>query len=111
MSDATAATPSQHVQRPATLAGVPATLVPESGWHLLRVFYRVDRAALLGLSETARIEGKEALVQALTRHEGSGIEQLQCFAVPGHKADFGFLGSGPDLKALHAVQTAIQASL
>jgi hydrogen peroxide-dependent heme synthase len=113
MSDATAETtpqPTQHGQRPAASAGVPATLVPESGWHYLHVFYRVDRAALLGLSESARIEGKEALVKALTHHEGSGVEQLQCFAVPGHKAEFGFHAAGPDLKALHALQIAIQAS-
>jgi hydrogen peroxide-dependent heme synthase len=116
MSDATAATtpePShspQHGHRPAASAGVPATLVPESGWHFLHVFYRVDRAALRAMSETATLEGKEALVKALTLHEGSGVEQLQCFAVLGHKAEFGFLASGPDLKALHAIQTAIQAS-
>ncbi len=102
--------PMQHGHRPAASAAVPATLVPESGWHVLHLFYRVDRAALAALSETARIEGSRALVEALTRSEGSGPEQLQCFAVPGHKADFGVVAAGPDLRAVHAVETAIQAS-
>ena len=37
-------------------------------------------------------------------------EQIQCFAVPGHKADFGIVMAGPDLRAIHDVQMAIQAS-
>jgi chlorite dismutase len=92
------------------MAAVTATLVPEAGWHVLHLFYRVDRAALASLSETARIEGARALAEAVTRREGSGPEQLQCFAVPGHKADFGVVAAGPDLRAVHAVEMAIQAS-
>ena len=114
MSEGTASTapqapPAQHGHRPAAMA-VPASLIPESGWHFLHLFYRVDRAALAALSESARQEGRRALVEALTRREGSGPEQLQCFAVPGHKADFGVVAAGPDLRAIHAVETAIQAS-
>ena len=37
-------------------------------------------------------------------------DQIQCFAVPGHKADFGIMMAGPDLRAMHDVQMAIQAS-
>jgi chlorite dismutase len=35
---------------------------------------------------------------------------MQCFVVPGHKADFGVMMAGKDLKAVHSVQTAVQAS-
>jgi chlorite dismutase len=100
----------QHGHRPASSAQVPATLVPESGWHCLHLFYRVDRAALAGLAEGVRREGRETLVTALGHPRPGGPEQMQCFAVPGHKADFGVVLAGPDLKALHGVQTAIQAS-
>ena len=121
MSEGTAATspqapapnpdpPPAHGHRPGAMAAVPASLVPESGWHFLHLFYRVDRAALAALSETARIEGSQALVEALTLREGSGIEGLQCFAVPGHKADFGIVAAGPDLRAIHAIETTIAAS-
>jgi chlorite dismutase len=99
----------QHGHRPAAAAQVPATLVPESGWHVLHLFYRVDRGALAALSESDRSLGREQLVAALAPAEGK-IEQLQVLAVPGHKADFGVVLAGPDLRAIRAVQTAVQAS-
>jgi hydrogen peroxide-dependent heme synthase len=116
MSEAEAATsqaprqPMQHGHRPAASAQVPATLVPESGWHFLHLFYRIDRARLTALSESALVEGRKELIRALDRSGQIGVEQLQGFATPGHKADFGVVLAGPDLKALHGVQTAIQGS-
>jgi peroxiredoxin len=88
----------------------PATLVPESGWHFLHLFYRIDRSRLAAVSESARAEGRDELTRVLDRSTSGGAEQMQCFATPGHKADFGVALAGPDLRALHAVQTAIQAS-
>jgi chlorite dismutase len=107
-----AAAPQAHGHRPggAVATAFPATLVPDSGWHFLHVFYRVDRAILAGLPDAAKEQGRRQVVEALTRGEGSGIEQLQAFAVPGHKADFGFMGAGCDLLALHGVETAIASS-
>jgi peroxiredoxin len=113
MSEGTAATtpqPTTHGPRPSASAGIPATLVPEAGWHFLHMYYRIDRAALAELSDSARLEGSQKLVEALTRREGSGVEGLHSFVVPGHKADFGFMAAGPDLKAVRQIQTEIQAS-
>jgi peroxiredoxin len=116
MSEGTAATtpdtpaqPLPPAHRHAASAPVPATLVPETGWHFLHIFYRVDRAVLAGLTGPAVEQGRRELVEALTRPGEGGPEQLQCFAIPGHKADFGLMAAGPDLKAVHAVETAIQA--
>jgi len=110
-------TSGSQAQAPSTERGrrpaseeVPATLVPESGWHFLHLFYRVDRDRLRGFSEEERRAGREALVEALGAKKPGAVEQLQCFAVPGHKADFGVMIAGPDLKALHALETSIQAS-
>lgn len=89
---------------------VPATLVPESGWHFLHLFYRVDRDRLRNYSEEELFAGREALIEALGTRKPGAVEQLQCFAAPGHKADFGVMMAGPDLRALHAVETAIAAS-
>jgi hydrogen peroxide-dependent heme synthase len=102
--------PMQHGHRPASSALVPATLVPEAGWHVLHLFYRIDRGALARLAEADRQRGREEFLRALERPAGGGIEQSQCFAVPGHKADFGLIMAGPDLRALHGVQVAIQAT-
>jgi peroxiredoxin len=91
-------------------APVEASLVPESGWHFLHLFYRIDRAALAALPDAARQQGRRDLLAALERTSPGSIEQSQCFAVPGHKADFGLMLAGPDLKAIHGIQVAIQSS-
>ena len=101
----------QHGHRPAAAAQVPATLVPEAGWHFLHVFYRIDRGGAGARSRRGRHRrGREHRASALDRRAPGAPEQLQCFAVPGHKADFGFMAAGPDLKAIHGVQVAIQSS-
>jgi chlorite dismutase len=99
----------QHGHRPAAAAMVPATLVPPEGWHVLHLFYRIDRGAWAALPESARQAGRKELFLALNPQPPHRPEQIQCFAVPGHKADFGVMMAGTDLKRLHEVQMAIQA--
>jgi len=102
--------PMQHGHRPAASEQTPATLVPENGWHFLHLFYRVDRARLVKLSTEDRQSGLEDIRRVLGAEPPGAPEQIQCFAVPGHKADFGIVMAGPDLRAIHDVQMAIQAS-
>ncbi len=102
-----------HTQAPARrpmAADVPASLIPDSGWHFLHLYFRVDRAALAALPESARALGREQLARALSRDTPGAPEQLQALAVPGHKADFGVVVAGKDLRAVHNVQSAIQSS-
>ena len=91
-------------------AQVPASLVPETGWHLLHLFYQIDRNRLSTLTAQERSAGRRQLSSILSARNPGKIEQLQTFAIPGHKADFGVMLAGPDLKAVHAVQTAIADS-
>jgi hydrogen peroxide-dependent heme synthase len=102
--------PMQHGHRPAASARYPATLVPETGWHVLHLYYRVDRRALAALSVADRLEGRTVLTRVLDKSTPGAPDQLQCFAVPGHKADFGFMAAGSDLKAVHGIQLALQDS-
>ena len=102
--------PTQHGHRPAPSAQIPATLVPETGWHFLHVFFQIDREALSRLSPETRAEGRAQILHALDRSAEDAPEQLQSFVVIGHKADFGVMMAGKDLKAVHNVQIAIQAS-
>jgi chlorite dismutase len=88
----------------------PATLVPEAGWHFLHLFYKVDHGVLAGLPAGVRAEARETLVRLLDRGAPAAPERIQCFAVPGHKADFAVMLAGPDLKVIHAIQMGIQAS-
>jgi hydrogen peroxide-dependent heme synthase len=93
-----------------TKAAYPATLVPEAGWHFLHLFYRIDRRVLAELPAEARQAGREAVDRALDGSRPGAPDRIQCFAIPGHKADFGVMLAGSDLKAIHAVQMAIQSS-
>jgi hydrogen peroxide-dependent heme synthase len=102
--------PSQHGHRPAASAQAPASLVPQAGWHFLHLFYRVDRRLLAELPVEARRKGCEVLALALDPSTPGAPERVQCFGVMGHKADFGVMLAGPDLKAIHRVQMAIQSS-
>lgn len=95
--------------RPA-VAQVPATLVPEVGWHFLHLFYRIDRAALANLSKELRAKGRAELARLLDKANQPNIEQMHAFAVVGHKADFGVMAAGPDLRAIRKLQTEIEAS-
>ena len=106
----TATQPAQHGHRPAAAAQIPATLVPETGWHFLHLFYSIDRGRLAAFSESDRAAGKEELTRILERSVSPGLEQIQCFATLGHKADFGVVLAGPELRSAHAVQTAFLAS-
>jgi chlorite dismutase len=97
-------------RRPSTADQAAATLVPESGWHFLHLFYRLNRARLNELSAEQRQEGRDDLRRVLIEKGPGAPEQLQCFAVPGHKADFGIVMAGPDLRGVHDVQMSIHAS-
>jgi chlorite dismutase len=99
-----------HGHRPSASNQIEATLVPESGWHFLHLYYRVDRAALEALDADRRRQGREELARALDRSNHPSVEQMHAFAVVGHKADFGVVLAGPDLRAVHGVEMAIQAS-
>jgi hydrogen peroxide-dependent heme synthase len=100
----------QGGQRPAAAPQAAASLVPEEGWHFLHLFYRIDRARLAEMPAALRERGADELRQVLTDRPTGGPEQLQCFAIPGHKANLGVVMAGPDIKGMHGVQTAIEAS-
>jgi hydrogen peroxide-dependent heme synthase len=100
----------QHGHRPAVSEQIEATLVPEKGWHFLHLFYRVDRARLALLTAQQRQHGLEDFRRALLSRPPGAPEQIQCFALPGHKAEFGLVMAGPDLRAIHDVQMSVQAS-
>lgn len=105
--------PMQYGQRPGASEQIPATLVPVGGWHFLHMFYRVDRQALSQLPLAQRAEAMNQLAKAMSPTIGDDqpITQMHTFAVTGHKADFGFVASGPDVRAINAVQMDIESSL
>lgn len=102
--------PTQHGPVAAAAGQVEASLVPLSGWHFVHLFYRIDRAALARLGEAERAAGREELLRIFDRSAPGAPDQLQTFAMVGHKADWGVVMAGTDVFKLHDVQTRIQAS-
>ena len=101
----------QHGHMPASGDKIAATLIPAEGWHFLHLYYGVDRDRLAQLSKEERRKGRKQVARALTLDRPGAPEQMQCFAVPGHKGDLGFMAAGPDIHAIHGVQLAIQKSV
>ena len=89
---------------------IPASLIPEAGWHFLHLFYRIDREVLARMSDIEKARGREQFIATLDRSSSDAPEQLQCFGVLGHKADFGVVAAGTDLRKLHGIQMKLQAS-
>lgn len=102
--------PMQHGHRPAASEKVPATLVPENGWHFLHLFYRIDRAIWSGLDPETRQQGIEQVVSLLDPKAGHAPTQIHSFAIPGHKADFGVVLADPDLTKVHHIEVGLQTS-
>ncbi len=59
-----------HYPSTATAGQHPASLVPESGWHVIHLYYQVDRRELAALPAEARLEGRKQFVNLL-ESEGS----------------------------------------
>lgn len=79
-------------------------LVPSSGWGVLHLFYRVDRAR----ADADAKAGKRVL-DAVGSLESDGHQAL-LFAVLGHKADLGVMALGPDLVRLQSFQHELSAA-
>jgi chlorite dismutase len=91
---------------------IPApSLVPIAGWHVLHLFYRVNRPRISALAPRDRAAAAASLAELLQGQCPAPPQQIQVFAIVGHKADFGVIMAGPDLRALHALQVAIQSSV
>ena len=98
------------MSREHTAQAAPASLALENGWHFFHLYYQIDRDRLARLAEDEREAARRALARLVDKSSWPAIEQLQCFALLGHKADFGIVAAGSDLKAIHALETAVQAS-
>jgi peroxiredoxin len=79
-------------------------LEPSTGWGVLHLYYRVDRAR----AEREPGGGKR-FVDAIESLLADGHQAL-CSAVLGHKADVGVMAFGPDLDRLHQTQQELLAA-
>lgn len=96
---------------------MPPTDLPEpsvrltEGWHCLHIYYKVDQAALNGLSAAQKQQGREEVAAILVpTHDGAPV-RLQTSVVSGHKADLGLMIMDPDPLKIDGVKQALRSSL
>jgi chlorite dismutase len=80
------------------------------GWHCLHLFYRVDAAALAGLSSADRAIGKAEVAEILDPGRSGAPQRMQTSLISGHKADLGLMLLDPDPLVLDAVAQGVRAS-
>jgi len=98
------------MNRPRPAADLPPpTIQMSEGWHSLHIYYRVDQAILMQLSDRARGEGKDYVIRTLS--EGDHLPTLtQVSIVSGHKADIGLMMLDPDPLKIDAITQEIRNS-
>jgi chlorite dismutase len=86
-------------------------LVPEKGWHVLHLFYRVEHGQLALLSAEERIAAKTHLTQLIQEIRAADQTQLLVFSVVSPKADIAFMLLTPDLHQANAFEKRLSLSL
>jgi chlorite dismutase len=86
----------------------PITL--KHGWHVLHLYYRVDRARWESLSAEQRARSKQAFSDVVEQANKEKDTQLFTYAVIGTKADLGIWLLAADLHRLTHWQNAVTTS-
>ena len=72
-------------------------LVPAEGWHVLHLFYSIDKGQWSLLSESEQREAKTSLTELVQEIRSHKDTQLLIYAVATPKSDIGFMLLTPDL--------------
>ena len=86
-------------------------VVPQEGWHVLHLFYRVEYGQWQLLSPDEQRQAKtnlSLLIQEIRAHEST---QLLAFSIVTPKADLGFMLLTPDLQAANGFEKRLTLSL
>ncbi|MCB1097122.1 MAG: hydrogen peroxide-dependent heme synthase [Verrucomicrobiales bacterium] len=105
---------SESTTAPATTDTIPEideSLAPAEGWHVLHLFYQIDRSQWSMLTSEEQVERKTALtrlVQELRQHPNT---QLLMFSMLTPRADIGFMLLTPDLRDANAFEKRLTISM
>ena len=90
---------------------VQSAVVPEKGWHVLHLFYRVEHGQWSMLAPEDKIEAKTNLSQLIQEIRATDHTQLLAFSIVSPKADIGFMLLTPDLHQANAFEKRLSLSL
>src|SRR2546421_1051713 len=87
------------------------TLVPETGWHCLHLFYQVEHGQWNLLSREEQNAAKTDLTKLVQEVRAMDSTQLLTLSVVTPKADLGFMLITPDLHDANKIEKRISLSL
>jgi chlorite dismutase len=88
-----------------------AAVIPEKGWHVLHLFYRIEHGQWSLLSQEEKIAAKTHLSELIQEIRASDQTQLLIFSVVSPKADIGFMLLTPDLHIANAYEKRLSLGL
>jgi peroxiredoxin len=86
-------------------------VVPEKGWHVLHLFYRIEHGQWAMLTNEERIAAKTALTELIQEIRATEQTQLLVFSIVSPKADIGFMLLTPNLHVANAFEKRLNLGL
>lgn len=87
------------------------TVIPREGWHVIHLFYQIDRANWSMLSDEEQLEAKTDLTALIQEIRSTDSTQLLAFSMVTPKADIGFMLLTDDLHKANEFEKKITTSL
>ncbi|MEM6911725.1 MAG: hydrogen peroxide-dependent heme synthase [Verrucomicrobiota bacterium] len=85
-------------------------LRPQEGWHVLHLFYQIDRSHWSLMSEEERREAKTDFSRLVQEIRATAETQLLTFSMVSPKADLGLMLLTPDLHKLNEFEKQLSIS-
>ncbi len=86
-------------------------LAPAEGWHVVHLFYLIDRTQWSMLAEDEQIAAKTELTKLVQEIRSTEQTQLLTFSMVTPKADIGFMLLTPDLHTANAFEKRLTTAL
>lgn len=88
-----------------------ASVIPEKGWHVLHLFYRIEHGQWSLLANEEKIAAKTQLSELIQEIRATDTTQLLIFSMVSPKADIGFMLLTPDLHTANAYEKRLSLGL
>ncbi|MGE9266585.1 MAG: hydrogen peroxide-dependent heme synthase [Verrucomicrobiales bacterium] len=92
-------------------ANTDSSLAPREGWHVIHLYYHIDRTQWESLTRDEQREAKTGLAELVQEIRSHKDTQLLTFAVTTPKADIGFMLLTPDLRKATLFEKQLTLSL
>ena len=87
------------------------SVIPQKGWHVVHLFYRIEQGQWALLSPEERIAAKTHLSELIQEIRATDSTQLLVFSMVTPKADIGFMLLTPDLHIANAYEKRLSLGL